>query len=77
MIDLETTTKKYLRVDEVTALLDVSRRCVYYWIESGKMPSVHIAGSYRIPVSALRRLMPKDAPDPSFSARSVQLAKPT
>ena len=75
MIDLDTTTKKFLRVDEVCALLEVSRRTCYYWIESGKIPSVHIGGSYRIPVAAFRKMIAAEAPLPSYSSASVQSAQ--
>ena len=74
MVDLATTTKNFLRIDEVCELFDVSRRCVYYWIENGKLPSVHIGGSQRIPVEALRKLIPTDPPSPTLLSRFVQTA---
>ena len=75
MIDLEKTDRKNLHVDEVANLLGVSRRTVYYWMESGDLPSISVAGSRRVPVSVIKQLLPKDPPSPSLLSRFVQLAK--
>ena len=75
MIDLDTTTKKFLHVTEVSDLLGVTTRTVYNWIESGDLPSAHVGGSFRIPVSAIRQLLPKDPPSSSLLSRFVKSAK--
>jgi excisionase family DNA binding protein len=54
MIDLDTTDRCYLRVDEVAQQFDVTIRVVYYWVKRGKIPFTRIGGSIRIPVRALR-----------------------
>lgn len=48
--------KPYLRVDEVAALLDVSRSTVYLWIEHGHLDAVKIVGVIRIPRDSVDRL---------------------
>ncbi len=72
MVDLATTTKRHLRVEEVCELFDVSRRTVYYWIENGKLPSIKIGGSQRIPVDVLTKLLPTYAASPVLASLLVQ-----
>lgn len=43
-----------LRVDEVAALLGLSRAKVYGLIQAGRIPSVRIDSSRRVPADALR-----------------------
>ncbi len=62
MIDLETTTKQFLNVQEVMALLDVSRRTVYYWVSSGQVESITINSTVRISVAYLRDRIQKVSP---------------
>lgn len=57
MIDLATTDRCYLRVDEVQQLYGVSRRTIYYWVEAGKIPYVRLNHTLRFPVNALRQLV--------------------
>lgn len=55
MVDLNHTDRVFLRVDEVARYYEVSRRTVYNWVTSNKIPYVHVGGSLRFPVAALRR----------------------
>lgn len=54
MVDLQTTTKQYLRVHEVVEILDANTRTVYRWCESGALDAVRIGGSWRVSVAGLR-----------------------
>lgn len=69
MIDLATTTRTSLRVDEVMELFDVSRRTVYNWISDKKIPTIIMDGTTRIDVQGLRKL---ENP-PNSPRRSTQL----
>lgn len=75
MIDLDTTTRKHLRIDELVEILRVSRRTIYYWIEGGKIPSVRIGGTIFVPVSDLRKLFATATPDPRLFESCVQSVK--
>jgi excisionase family DNA binding protein len=56
MVDIYTTQRKNLRVDEVMEIFNVSRRTVYYWIEKRRIAAVNIGGGrFAIPVADLRR----------------------
>ncbi len=55
MIDLETTSRQFLRVEEVMELLTVSKRTVYYWVEHHAIEHMKIRGTVRISVKDLRR----------------------
>lgn len=58
MVDLATTQKQYLNVDEVMEIFGVCRRTVYYWFEKGRVIGVSIGGGgIRISVADLRRLV--------------------
>lgn len=57
MIDLATTDRASLRVDEVMELFDVSRRTVYNWISDKKIPTIIKNGTTQIDVEGLRRLI--------------------
>jgi excisionase family DNA binding protein len=57
MVDLDTTDRVFLRVDEVQALFGVSRRTVYNWAAQRKIAFVHIEHTLRFPVAELRRLI--------------------
>jgi excisionase family DNA binding protein len=46
LIDLP--LKKTLRPDEIAAFLSVSRRTVYRWIKSGRLPSLFLGGAVRV-----------------------------
>lgn len=52
--------KPYLRVDEVADHLRVSRRTVYFWVQTGKLPGVRVVGVVRIPSSALQVLIERE-----------------
>lgn len=56
MVDLATTVRQNLRIDEFTEIFDVSRRTVYNWRVSGKIQAIQVGGTLRIPVSEARRL---------------------
>ena len=77
MVNLETTSKQFLRITEVCELFAVSRRTIYYWIEDGKLPSVRIGQTYRIPVAALRQLLTNDRPSDVLQSSFVQYAQRT
>jgi len=56
MVDLATTNRQYLRVDEVVEIFGVCRRTVYNWIEQKRIPAVAIGGGpWVIPVADLRK----------------------
>jgi excisionase family DNA binding protein len=46
-----------LRIDEVAALIGVSRTTAYVLVNKGEIPSVRIGGLLRIPNDALRKLI--------------------
>jgi excisionase family DNA binding protein len=52
-----------LRIDEVAALIDVSRTTAYALVNKGEIPSIRIGGMLRIPNDALRRLIEEHAGD--------------
>lgn len=56
MIDLHTTTRTFLTVEEAAAILNKSRRAIYYWIESGKIDTVYAPMGQRIPIAEVRRI---------------------
>ena len=49
--------EKLLLVDEVAGFLRVSRPRLYRWLRMGKLPGIKIAGTWRIPESALTALL--------------------
>ncbi len=55
MIDLETTERRYLRIDEVMELFGVSRRTIYNWVRRDEIKYKVIDKSTRIEVEDLRR----------------------
>lgn len=57
MVDIDATDRTFLRVDEVMTILGVSRRTVYYWVQQGRIPHVHIGRTLRFPIHDLRRLI--------------------
>jgi len=67
MIDLATTTKRYLNAVEVMDVLSVSRRTVYRWVEQGRVEAVVIGGTIRISVESIRQHM-NLRPSPSVSS---------
>jgi excisionase family DNA binding protein len=52
-----------LRIDEVAALIGVSRTTAYALVNKGEIPSIRIGGMLRIPNDALRRLIEERAGD--------------
>lgn len=76
MVDLFTTRRQFLRIDEVTEILEVSRRSVYLWIATGKIEYIRIGNGYRISVAGLRRRIVEPRNDRSLfkRAKSVQSA---
>lgn len=62
VIVLDGKARLMLTVDEICGLLDVSRRRVVGWIESGELPALNLSpgssnGHYRIAVSAVLELV--------------------
>ena len=49
--------EKLLLVDEVAGFLRVSRPRLYRWLRMGKLPGIKIAGTWRMPESALNELL--------------------
>jgi excisionase family DNA binding protein len=47
----------FLRISEAARLLAMSRSAAYAAIRSGQLPSVRVAGKWRIPRAALERLL--------------------
>lgn len=56
MIDLATTSKTHVTIEECAEILRKSRRTIYYWIANGKIDASHTPLGQRIPVAELRRL---------------------
>jgi len=56
MIDLATTQRETLTVDEVAEILQRSRRAIYYWLRDGKLPVVYTPFGQRVPTQAVRQL---------------------
>ena len=50
-----------LRIDEVAALIGVSRTTAYALVNRGELPSIRIGGLLRIPNDALRKLIEERA----------------
>jgi hypothetical protein len=57
MIDLATTARRYLHVDEFVLICHVPRRTVYRWIKRTQLPAVRVHGSLHIPIDAARRFV--------------------
>jgi excisionase family DNA binding protein len=74
MIDLFTTDRQFLRVDEVADLLSVSRRTVCYWVTKGQIASVCIGGSYRVSVADLRAKFKHATAEPRKRSQHAQPA---
>jgi len=55
----------FLRISEAARLLSMSRSAAYAAIRSGQLPSVRVAGKWRIPRAALERLLAQAMPDES------------
>jgi hypothetical protein len=55
MINLDTTIRRHLRIDEVAKACNVSRRLVYYWIKHEIVSSVVLCGTRQIPIDDVRR----------------------
>lgn len=56
MIDLATTQRLHLRIDEFAELFGVSRRTVYNWRKGGGLPFVYIGQECRISVQVAKDL---------------------
>jgi excisionase family DNA binding protein len=54
---LVTNERLLLRIDEVAALIGVSRTTAYALVNKGEIPSVRIGGLLRIPSDALRKMI--------------------
>jgi excisionase family DNA binding protein len=51
------TEPLFLRISEAARLLAMSRSAAYAAIRAGQLPSVRVAGKWRIPRAALERLL--------------------
>lgn len=67
-IDLLTTTKQFLRLQEFAETINMSRRTMYNWIREGKLTTVKIGGSRRVPIAEARRLAKVVVPVPLTNA---------
>lgn len=56
MIDIHTTTRLNIRIDEFTELFNVSRRTVYNWRRAGKLSFIYVGQECRIPIAEVRAL---------------------
>jgi len=45
--------KEFLTPEEAATLLRVTRRTVYAWLKTGKLPALHIGSTWRIRLSDL------------------------
>jgi predicted DNA-binding transcriptional regulator AlpA len=75
MIDLTTTDRQFLRVDEVMGLFGVSRRTVYYWAHHRKLACIHIDRTLRFPIADLRRLIVRAARTPPKPTDPVKVLR--
>ena len=50
-----TTEEQFLTVLELAAFLRISRKTAYLLVQSGRLPSVRVGSSYRIPRAALEQ----------------------
>lgn len=87
MINLRTTERNFLRIDEIMTLFEVSRRTVFYWVSRRRIPYVRVGRTLRFPVADLRRLTVRrdhprthvkvvctDAQPPTASARALPVS---
>lgn len=56
MIDLKTTTRVNLRLDEFCQLFGVSKRTLYNWRSAGKLTFLYIGHECRIPIDEARAI---------------------
>jgi excisionase family DNA binding protein len=61
----------FLRISEAARLLSMSRSAAYAAIRSGQLPSVRVAGKWRVPRAALEQLLEQamSAPDEGGATR--------
>jgi len=53
------SAKKLLRPDEVASYFSVSKRTVYYWIQTGQLEAQKVNGTIRIHRDAIGRMIKK------------------
>ncbi len=56
-----TSERLLLRIDEVAAMIGVSRTTAYALVNKLELPSVRIGGLLRVPADALRKLIEERA----------------
>lgn len=61
-IDLARTSKQFLSLQEFAETIGVSRRTLHNWITAGKLRTVKICGSRRVPIAEARRLAQVESP---------------
>lgn len=57
MINLDTTTRTHLRIDEFAELIGKRRRMVYYYVKQGKLHTEVTWAGTRIPIAEARRVI--------------------
>lgn len=58
-------------VEEAADVLGISRAAAYAAIHSGELPSIHIAGTYRVPKKPLHRMLGEDWPTEAVTPGEV------
>jgi len=66
--DITLGLPELLTVSEVAALVRVSKMTIYRMIQKGDLPAISVGKSYRVPLTAVRRLtqsrgVPRDTRD--------------
>lgn len=56
------SNERLIRPSVVCEKLSISRRTLYAWVKSGKIPAFEVAGNLRIPESALDEVIRKIQP---------------
>jgi hypothetical protein len=56
MIDLATTSRQFIHVDEFATAVQRTRRTIYYWIQLHKISLVETPLGKRIPIAEARRI---------------------
>jgi excisionase family DNA binding protein len=59
----------FLRISEAARLLSMSRSAAYQAIRAGQLPSVRVAGKWRVPRAALERLLEQAMRAPASLAK--------
>ena len=60
-----TTEEQFLTVLELATFLRISRKTAYLLVQTGRLPSVRVGSSYRIPRTALEQWLSDTATIPA------------